>query len=615
MKEFDPKFDLSGNGLNEEQREAVMFEGTGPLLVLAGPGSGKTFVITKRIQFLLEKMAVSPEKILVLTFTRDAALSMQQRFLSTNQDSKTVNFGTFHSIFYHIVKSSTPITDRQILTETDKRKILLPIMGNLLPSLPGYRRNNLCSELLQAIGYYKNTKTMEQAIRFLPSELQNCFMELYQAYEKKRREEGRMDFDDMLEDCRRMLSENASLRAYWQERFSHILIDEFQDINPAQYEVIRLLSAPPYNLFAVGDDDQSIYGFRGSDPGCMMRFAKEYQAKQIRLQVNYRSTPQIIQHAQKVIAENHNRFPKSQRSWRETGAEEKVVIQKFLGSQEQNDFILQQCSDGGDAAVLFRTNRLMQRFALEMRRRGIPYEMKEKTQNPYDHEVVQDVMAYLRLAAGEEDHALLCRILNRPSRFVSRELMADRRNLSELKEFCQAKDGCICDRLAILEKQLHSLRKLSPFTGVAFVRKIIGYEKWIEEACGNDPSKKEDFFQILQWLSEEATQYRSLEDWLTFQKENGKIMAKTSGEGGVRLMTVHAAKGLEFDKVIMPDCNERVYPYGNLASESAVEEERRIFYVGMTRAKRKLILTYVAGSREVPRQPSRFLRNLIPLKS
>ena len=613
--------------LNPDQREAVTFEGPGPLLVLAGPGSGKTLVITRRVQYLLAEKGISPERILVLTFTRDAAASMQHRFQILCDHSDSVNFGTFHSIFYQILKASTPLNERQMLTDADKRRILLPILSKMFQQLSPYRRTNLCTDLIQAIGYYKNTGISSRASQFLPPEVQTSFERIYRAYEERRMEEGRLDFDDMLGDCRNMLQQNNSMRSYWQERFAHILIDEFQDINPAQYEVIKLLSKAPYNLFAVGDDDQSIYGFRGSDPGCMQSFAREYQARQVILGVNYRSGPEIVKNAQSVIGENQNRFRKNQISYlllnasAGSGSTQNadggsdlskggVRTLKFRDRREEYDFLSTLCSETCDTAFLFRTNKLMQLFALSLKRKGIPFEMRERLQNPYENEIVQDLMAYLRLSHGEQNTSLLYRIINKPSRYVSREAMAESGDLKGLLKYYRNRDGRVFERLEILEKQLASLGRLALFPGLHYVRKIMGYEEWLLDNCGEDESKREDALMRLNWLSEEAAEHPELEEWLRFQKDSSRTANEPKRDSHIHLMTVHASKGLEFERVIMPDCNDRIYPYGNLLSEQAVEEERRIFYVGMTRAKDSLLLTYVAGTAELPEKPSRFLGKL-----
>ncbi|MBP5669210.1 MAG: ATP-dependent helicase, partial [Lachnospiraceae bacterium] len=285
--------------LNPAQREAVTYVGPGPLLVLAGPGSGKTHVITRRVRYLTEVMGIAPEKILVLTFTKDAATSMKERYLKeisseNSKKFKTVNFGTIHSIFYHLLQDSVDLPEEHLLMDMEKKKLLMPILESFLPNANFMEINNFSMDMMSSISFYKNTGNRKEAERRLHPYLQERFDDVFCTYEKRRKSLGKLDFDDMLADCKRLLSENKMLRKYWQSRYEHILIDEFQDVNPAQYDVIKLLAAPPYNLFGVGDDDQSIYGFRGADPGVMQVFAKAYHAKQVTLNVNYRCNEEIV---------------------------------------------------------------------------------------------------------------------------------------------------------------------------------------------------------------------------------------------------------------------------------------------------------------------------------
>lgn len=315
---------LELESLNIAQRKAVM-HGMGALLVLAGPGSGKTFTITQRIFYLLEQKQIAPEKILVITFTRESALSMQNRFRQQAGQILPVNFGTFHSIFYRVLKQSHILQNHQILTFHQKKTIIFPILKkyisiqreNTIQKNNSVNRTDdeqedlteLIMTFLSAIGFYKNTGDVKQAEEKLPSEWQELFPDIFHQYEEERKRRGDIDFDDMVYECREVLRTNAGLRKYWQEQFETILIDEFQDISPMQYEVVRLLSGKG-SIFAVGDDDQSIYGFRGATPTCLQQFVNDYCAEKICLNINYRSTEEIVQAANLVIRENTQRFQK-----------------------------------------------------------------------------------------------------------------------------------------------------------------------------------------------------------------------------------------------------------------------------------------------------------------
>lgn len=623
---------------NSCQKEAVCHEGDEPILVLAGPGSGKTYVITHRILYLLQKRKIPAEGILVLTFTREAAQTMQQRFFQTIATSdQTVNFGTFHSVFYQILKQSTHLRETSILTENDKKKMVSTILDRLFPDMNRVQKSNSCEDCIRAIGLYKNTGSEEDAIKNMPNELKRHFGLILEQYEMKRIREGRLDFDDMLKDCHALLMENPKLLKYWQNRFSHILIDEFQDVNAAQYDLIKLLAPAPSPVFAVGDDDQSIYGFRGAAPECMKLFCEEYHPKTIALEINYRSCKGIVEASQTLIRENGDRFDKrmkSHESQKESldGGQREVILQKYIGREEQYAFLEACCQSEKNMAILFRTNRQMQRFALGLRRKGIPHEMRETIKNPYAEDLVQDIMAYLRLAKGDTEVGVLARVINKPSRYVSRDALLAARQMCEEKDlvegllvYYEKRDFRICEKIRLLKRHLEALRKLSPFPACHYVRKIIGYEAFVLDGFRENAMKKEEALDTLRWITEDAANYKDIAQWLEHQQEDISYsvrnacdrkrlgMREREGTEMPRLMTMHASKGLEFDVVYIPDCNERFYPYGNLLTEKEIEEERRLFYVGMTRAKKQLHLSYVAGTKAYPEQPSRFLKSIMRL--
>lgn len=628
---------LDLESLNEPQRQAVM-HGEGPLLVLAGPGSGKTFTITQRILYLIEVLKVPPEEILVITFTKEAALSMQRRFQKLSDRSLPVNFGTFHSVFYQILRKSNPSHIRQILGESQKKNLLLPIMKKYMEK---EQAKENCLSFLNAISFYKNIGSMEAALNKINEDYRDIFSRIFQEYENQRKKASGIDFDDMVYECREMLQKNVSARAEWRRRFSHILMDEFQDINPMQYQVIKLLSGSPHNLFAVGDDDQSIYGFRGSRPACMKAFEKEFCAERILLDINYRSRPPIVKASLKVIRENKERFLKELRSVEEGAGTSKlkdvseetvesVCVKTFVEKkEEQEDIISSLLHIAGEesCAILFRTNVQMQALAAILNQRGISYEMKEKGGNIYEHFIAKDIMAYLRIAVGEEKGEYFVRILNKPQRNLSREALWNPTGQVSLSSIRAYYDEISVEKAAsyelkakrafeLLEKQINYLKTVCPYLAVQYICKIIGYEGYLEEKCKKMNCEKwEEYQEILAFLKEDAKQYGSLKEWIKAQKQyagsmentNGKVKGKTF----IQLMTVHASKGLEFDRVIIPDCNERIYPHGSMLDKESVEEERRIFYVAMTRAKKSLELLYLTGTKESPRQPSRFLNPLI----
>ena len=635
---------LDLNDMNESQRKAVT-HGEGPLLLLAGPGSGKTFTITRRILYLLER-GVPPEQILVITFTREAAESMQSRFRRMSTDFTPVNFGTFHSIFYHILQKSNTIKSTELLTNSEKKKIIVPIMK----SCGEITGNDLVWESLQedaatllaAVSYYKNTLCLQKAAGKVPTQWREQFPQILEEYDRAVLACGRLDFDDMLCRCRQLLLQDISFRQEWQGRFRHILIDEFQDTNPVQYETVKLLAGEGCSIFAVGDDDQSIYGFRGSEPECLKHFQREYGADQLLLDINYRSHPEIVRASLAVISENKDRYDKQLRPFaegKEAPQQERVKLLAFSGKEEQytylvnrlKDYTKENIGDGKDeCAVLFRTNSRMQGLAVRLRSEGIPYIMGERMQSIYEHFIAKDLTAYLRLASGEWDRELLLRVVNRPSRYVSREAFGSGAcTIGELMAYYKKAELPERKRAEILKllegfgRQLKALSRLSPGLGVTYVQKASGYEGYLLKLAGGNRERIVQWLEMLEWLKEDAGRFSSVKEWCAAQEAHTKSLErqvkgsrqKNGPEGGqkavVRLMTVHGAKGLEFDTVILPECNEGSYPHGQLQGQTEVEEERRIFYVAMTRAKENLELLYLTGEEERSRPPSRFLRPLV----
>lgn len=678
-----PMLDL--NSLNEAQRRAVTW-GEGPLLLLAGPGSGKTFTITKRILYLLER-GIPPEEILVITFTKEAAAAMQRRFRQMSGQLFPVNFGTFHSVFYHIMLESGRFRRLQLIKDSQKKSLMISILKR-------YKESTELSDdavrILAAVSLYKNTADRERAISEMPPGLEEHFGEIFASYTEAVREAGAVDFDDMLFECRRLLEENSKVRRGWQNRFRHILIDEFQDCNPVQYEVIRLLTVEPYNLFAVGDDDQSVYGFRGAEPDILRQFAVDFQAERLLLDVNYRCTEEIVKASLAVIEENKDRFPKALKAADSAGETEKsgnagntgntgstestenagdtgnaghtgepagLHIRPFQDRAAQNTWLLQQAEmwrrchmgDGARCAVLFRTNSHMQRAAAALHGAGIPFFKREAGKSIYEHFVVKDIMAYLLLAVGDWRREHLLRVINRPVRYISREAVGNGRTISEMQEYYREQlaresrtgnalpeadrmgrkrvegdrgmSGAagyrweILERLSCLQRQLDSLKDMSPALGVQYILKAVDYDGCLRTLARGSPEKLSEWREIAEWLKADAGRFKSVREWAEAQEscaEDAGNRSVRSDEGeAIWLMTVHGAKGLEFDRVIIPDCNEKVFPHGELQTKERIEEERRIFYVAMTRAKKSLELLYLTGDSVRPRLPSRFLNPLL----
>ena len=632
-------------GLNPSQREAVMF-GEGPLLLLAGPGSGKTFTITLRILYLIRERRVAPEKLLVITFTREAALSMRQRFAQISpQEAHTVNFGTFHSVFYQILLKSGRISTGNILNNRQKYTLILPLLKKIKDcrNISAAELTDIAGSFLAAIGYYKNTGDAENSRKKLPEEWKEYFSQIYEAYEEARKNIKGLDFDDMLKECEELLQKDPGQRAVWQNRFSHILIDEFQDINYRQYSIVKILAEKHGNVFAVGDDDQAIYGFRGARPACMKQFVQEFGAKQLLLRTNYRSHQDIVEASLEVIGENKDRFSKdlepcdAHRRKVQDGQDNdtyknryQVRIREFGEASEQLEYLMQSLkkrAEGETCAVLFRTNLSMQSVAARLTGEGIPFSMKEKGKNIYEHFIVQDLLAYLRIAQGCAARADYLRVSNRPYRNISREAFGAEASLPALEKYYEDLAVGIPDEglqkarkaVRLWIRQMEFVKNTELKLAIIFLRKACGYERYLRlRAAQEGKTDLTEWMEVLDFIAEDAGKYKDLEEWqeaqelyreqLQRQEQNGEQNAAENGE--IRLLTVHGAKGLEFDHVWIPDCNEKTFPHGDAGDPEHCEEERRIFYVAMTRAKKDLELLCLTGTAERPRFPSRFL---IPL--
>ncbi len=583
--------------LDEQQRQAVTF-GDGPLLVLAGPGSGKTTVVTNRIFYLLHQTKIPPEKIVVLTFTKEAALSLQNRFLLQADKAYPVIFGTFHSFFYQILKRTNHNLPMVMWEAEQKARTLQEIAKSYGLSL----NKEEIQEYLSAFGYYKNTLQLTKAKERLSVKCISMFEVLFRTYEAHRQKQNVMDYDDILYDCAKLLKDNPDTRKYWQKQFAKILVDEFQDINPMQYLVLSYLTLPKRQVFAVGDDDQSIYGFRGALPENLKRFQKEFQAATVQLKNNYRCSKEIVKASLLVIEENKKRFHKVFHfsDFMERG---QVYIKGFADKEEQYAYLLKELlslEKEKQVAVLFRTNIKLQYFAAYLTKNGIPFVAKGVRESIYEHVAVLDVLAYIRLAKETADRGLFFRIMNKPFRGINREKLLQQEQVDGDKK---AK--------ALMEK-IARMKHMSLSLCVSYIRKVLGYNQYLQEKA-KSLEEYQEWMELLDEITEEWKFYDTLQQFDEVQNKNREGMCgKVDREDiHIHLMTVHASKGLEFDHVRIMDCNDGMFPYGRLLDDENIEEERRIFYVAMTRAKISLGISYLLGSKKHPRIISRFLNPLL----
>ena len=619
---------------NPAQREAVQHT-AGPMLLIAGPGSGKTLVITKRIQNLIIRHGISPHQILVITFTKAAAVEMRARSIAICPQASGVAFGTFHSVFYHILHQYPRFREFTLLGTTEKEKLLRNIL-----TMHGIEQEKIfiyAEEMKRLLALCKNSGldiavllTQEGSGIWKKAEMdgteeeKRCLLHrMLKDYQRECRMEQKMDFDDMLAYCKELLAENDAIRREWQDRFSYILVDEFQDINQVQYEVLRLLAGRTYNLFAVGDDDQAIYGFRGSDPMFMKRFQTDMpDCRVLRLTDNYRSCREIVDAAGRCISHNRNRFSKEITAVKKEKGEFAI---KAFAQREQEDAWIRECCrhvEEGSVAILLRTNQTAAYYEAMLIQAGIPClsdrKGARKAESRYHRETVRDLLAILQFAGGQRKRSLFFRFMNKPDRQISRIAVTEQVSFEKMRTLYDSSEEML-QTLTRLERQLAFLSSLDPFGAIQYIISVMGYGRYVETIVNQGREVQENIVSTLEAIKEHArasADMQSFMQWLLLldaeeaAQESGKTLTAQNGEEDrVRIMTYHGSKGLEFDTVLLPDVREGVVPRGRMLDEEELEEERRMFYVAMTRAKRSLYISY-SGDTQAGETQSILIREL-----
>lgn len=619
------KNDFSQITGNPAQRTAIAHT-DGPAMVLAGPGSGKTFVIVQRIRFLIESAHIDPQTILVITFTKAAALEMQSRFLKlTDQNYPEVHFGTFHSVFYQIIRLSLSGTRLELIAEKEKYHILQHILRELAQNYQYAGKTedvenlntstDVIKEILSEISRLKNDgKSAAQCTETHP--MKKYFEQIFPAYQNMMKELGKIDFDDMMTDCLRLLKRNPALLEKWRSVFRYILIDEYQDINLLQFQIVQLLAAPRNNLFIVGDDDQSIYGFRGSRPDIMLNFRSYYpDAKSVFLGINYRSCPEILKVSAAVIAENKVRFQKEMTAgeMQQSGA---FSMTAYPSRQLEYTDIIRHLKEVPDmqnsSAILFRTNSEASAVTEMLAEAGIPFQIREKLKSPYEDPVIEDILMYLKFANEVQKRQYLLRIMNKPVRYIKRDSIPEEKVSQNIMLRYYRAQPSMQHTIRKMFRDFEMLQHLRPSLAIRYIRFEIGYEAYaLQQQKGNDRTELKEKLDHLQEKAKEYMNSRSFLNAIEEAKENfAENIQEHPKKNGVHLMTLHAAKGLEFDTVYLPDLNEGVIPNRKSVTDAQIEEERRMLYVGMTRAKQALCMSYITGTDDNPVMPSRLIRCL-----
>ncbi len=628
--------------LNAEQALAVNHT-RGPMLVLAGPGSGKTHTLVERIKNLVEKENIDPRKILTITFSKKAALEMQARFKNLIGDKNyPVTFGTFHATFYHILQIYKNYSKDSILTPLQKKKYLNIIAHkNHIEELLD---ENVKNDYLQKISYFKsnNMSDDEKAEHLaLNDEEKNRFLAVYNEYLHLCRNDGKIDFDDMLLECLKLLKNNRTVLNQWRGIYQYFLVDEFQDINDVQYEALTLLAGDDFNIFAVGDDDQSIYGFRGSKPSIMKEFLGVKDCKVVNLNKNYRCAEPVINVAGKLINVNSDRIDKCQTAAKpdkDDGFVKLLCVENSdIEAETVINLIKENCYEKEDklysTAVLYRNKKCADILEEKLLMEKIPYDRKNEKSDFYETDIMLDLIAYFRVCTGTGKRSDYYRIINKPERGLTREAFTE--GFSERIENIY---DLYPDMNIIWKKLLKDFKMLEDlpcFAAVNYLFKGMGYEKYLRSYFMKRGTRKEEindfideifnrsrsFDNVLQWLLyiDELNYMKNngvyIENGLHNQDENGIkhdnniVKREESSLHKVVLQTMHASKGLEYDNVFIIGLQEGICPHKKAVTDAQLEEERRLLYVAITRAKKRLFIIG-KGDNEHGKHVSRFVSEI-----
>ena len=600
---------ISIDKLNENQLKAVNHL-DGPCMVLAGPGSGKTRVITYRIANMVVNKNIKPTSILAISFTKASSIEMKNRALSLSNDFRMnkVTYGTFHSVFFRILRYFENYNIESILDEKTKRIGLKNILKGL--NIENADDDETIGQVINEISYVKN-ELMDK--RDFKSEVltNDEFIKVYNFYEEYKQQMNKIDFDDMLIKTYELLKNNKAALDRVRSVYRYILVDEFQDINKVQFEALKLIANPSNNIFVVGDEDQSIYGFRGSRPDFLLEFEEYFSnTKKVLLDINYRSKGEIIDIANRLIEKNTNRYEKVIKCGQGNGAkvnyispedseEEAVYIAKDIKNKVQEDY-----TEYTDFAVIYRTNiqsRALVDVFMDMR---IPFVVKDSIVTIYDHWAAQDILAYLRIGVNPNSNKDWIRIINKPFRYISKD------NLNLIKDEPDFINSLInkCDlhpkqvkTINDLDIDISYVKGLNPKNAISYIRTTLDYDRYILDYCANRKIKTNGLIEILNELESSATNFKTIQEYLEhIERVKSEIVDNKNNKetDGVIFTTMHSAKGLEFKNVYIIGANEGTIPHEKSyeiddeeKKNDQIEEERRLMYVAITRAEENICIS------------------------
>ena len=529
-----------------------------------------------------------------------------------------VTFGTFHAVYFKILKYAYNYSADNILREDKKNEYIKDIIGKL--HLEFDDENEFIKDIISEISLVKS-EMVDLQNYYAKNCSEDNFRKIFKLYNDRLIRENVVDFDDMLVMCYELLSKRPDILKLWQDKYKYILIDEFQDICKVQYEVIKLLALPENNLFIVGDDDQSIYRFRGAKPEIMLGFKHDYtSATELLLDTNYRSTGEIVNKSAMLIKQNEKRFSKAIKTNRQEG--NITDIQVFKNEKEQISHILDLISrykDNGyeynDIAILFRTNITPRLLVEKLMEYNLPFRMKDVIPNIYEHWITQNILTYIRIALGSRSRGDFLQIINRPKRYISRDAFTNPEvSFWDLKQYYSDKQYVV-ERIERLQYDIQWLQKMTPFEAINYIRHGIGYDDYILEYAAYRRIRPEELYEILDELQEAAAEFKTYEKWfehISLYSEELKRQNKerNAQREGIELSTMHSSKGLEYKTVIIIGANEGISPYQKAFLPEDIEEERRLFYVAMTRARDNLHIFAVRERFGKATDISRFLSEI-----
>ncbi|MFI3210039.1 MAG: ATP-dependent helicase [Peptostreptococcaceae bacterium] len=614
--------------LNENQLKAVKHT-KGPCMVLAGPGSGKTRVITHRISNMIINENIDPKNILAISFTKASSVEMKNRAIKICNDSRinNVTFATFHSTFFKVLRTFKNYTLDSLIDEKTKWREIKKVLKSL--NVENGEEDETVKQVLSEISYVKNELMDIKDFNSEVLEWSN-FQKVFSMYEELKQTLNKIDFDDMLVNAYYLLRDNEIYLNRVRNAYKYILIDEFQDINKVQFETIKLIANPNNNIFVVGDEDQSIYGFRGSKPDFLLNFEELFpNSTKILLDINYRSKSEIIDMSNKLIVKNKNRYEKIIKCSRENGAvveylnpidnedEAKIVAEKILNNVEKGNYKYT------DFSVIYRTNtqaRALVDIFLDLR---IPFVMKDSIVSIYDHWVCVDILSYLRLSLDEKSNIDFLRVINRPFRYISRETLNNLKDSEDIfKSLIEDEDLHIKQITTIkdLRLDLRYLKGLAPSHAISYIRTTLEYDKYILKYCEDRKIKATSLIELLDEIESSASNFKETKEYLdhiNIVKEELSSRNSKKMTDGVIFTTMHSSKGLEFKNVFVIGCNEGTIPHEksyDIEDEDIkkiqIEEERRLMYVAITRAEDNVYISTPKNKHGKKAFTSRFINEI-----